>query len=205
MIEGELGRACPDCPLHVPIVANFIARDVVERVRALGSNRCYEILERAAGWLVQKHEGLTIYEGINGRPYTPQEKDAIGGETGFAAASACPFAKADATCGLGGLCNEVEWFHNASRRAYIFLPSALMLGLAPDAYREMVRAHRVADAKVGWLTRNAQLPATHVWDQDGAFVVPHEAGLTWVENPTKKEADPELAQRQETALAYRTE
>lgn len=204
-IGREPGYSCPECPAKVPIVANFLAQDVVNRVRVFASDHKYRLLERAFAWLAAPVAGATIYEGINGRPYTAQEKDAIGGETGYVAATGCPFALTNGGCDLGGYCTPAEWQHNTGRRLYLFLPTALAMGLAQGFYRDFVTRHQIADAKIAWLTRNVSLPQTHIWNQNGPLIVPHETGLTWVESPGKVEPDPEVRERQKRVLAQAVE
>ena len=111
-------------------------------------------LQAALAGVVARHEGLSLYAGINGRPYAGGEAAAIARDVPVVAGLPCPFATATGECLIGGVPPS-----RSRRGPYGWLPTWVATLWAKDDYRELVRAGAVADAKVALLSRNAGLAA----------------------------------------------
>ncbi len=161
-----MARLCPDCPT-VPVVSQRLADVVTKR---LPVSRQAAVLIAAMAWLVERHVGLTLYEGINGRPYTDTEKDAIGAETGLVAGLPCPFVS-EKGCTLGGLGAGYSIIKDSGRPPYAWLPVWITRAYALADYRILVRHRNIADAKVALLTRNS----VFYTKEDAGKIMPAEA------------------------------
>lgn len=140
---------CPGCPT-VPVVSKELGTKVLARKPQKTQERC---LVRAMAWLMERHEGLAIYAGICGRPYTNDEKNAIATETGAVSGLPCPLLDGEG-CVLGGLGPHYNSHEEFFRRPYAFLPAVIAKTYDPDGLYALMRRGVIADAKVALLTRN---------------------------------------------------
>ena len=147
-------RTCRGCPARVPIVSTGLAQAVAGRVPPLARQG---ILDRAIGWLTDHHPGLTLTEGIVGRPYTVAERVAIAGDLWAVERTPCPFATHLGCC-LGGLTDDAGWARDARRTDLRWLPSALVRIWDNGVLQSLARAHLIADAKLAGLTRHGDFP-----------------------------------------------
>jgi hypothetical protein len=144
------GVSCPGCPI-VPVVSKQLATTVLARKPKPIKERC---LVRALGWLTERHEGLEMYAGICGRPYTNDEKNAIAVDTGAVSGLSCPLYEPDG-CVLGGLGPHYNPHEEALRgQPYAFLPAVIAKTYDHDGLYTLIRRGVIADAKVALLTRN---------------------------------------------------
>jgi len=147
--------AVEQCPCaYVPVVSVALAG------RFLGNmapERRLPALLAAMAWLTARHPGLSLYEGINGRPYTDAEKDAIAHETGVVLNLPCPFHTEAGGCLLGGLPTSYNRAEEAGKAPYGWLPTLVARTWAREEFRRLVQEGAVADAKVANLTRNEAL------------------------------------------------
>lgn len=142
-------KHCPGCP-GVPVVSKALATRVLSRVpRELRP----QALQRAMEWLTRQHEGITLYLGIHGRPYTNIEKDAIAVETSAVSSLPCPFVL-EGGCIIGGLGPHYNRVEEMKKPPYGWLPTFVALTWDTEGYRGLVKAQSIADAKVCELTRN---------------------------------------------------
>jgi hypothetical protein len=141
---------CPGCPT-VPVVSRELGAKVLARKSQKTKEQC---LVRAMAWLTERHEGIGIYAGICGRPYTNDEKNAIATETGAVSGLPCPFLEGD-QCVLGGLGPHYNPHEEGLRgQPYAFLPAVIAKTYDPDGLYALMRHGVIADAKVALLTRN---------------------------------------------------
>jgi len=144
------GNRCPGCPT-VPVVSKELGTRVLGRKSQGIRERC---LVRAMAWLTERHEGLDVYAGICGRPYTNDEKNAIATETGAVSGLPCPLLEGD-HCVLGGLGPHYNPYEESLRgQPYAFLPAVIAKDYDPDGLYALIRRGVIADAKVALLTRN---------------------------------------------------
>ena len=144
---------CNNCPT-VPIVSSHLTAQVL---RGKAKETWGKALIASMSWLLERHPGLEIYEGINGRPYTIEERSTIALETGLVERLGCPL-RTETGCILGGLGPHYNPGDEAKRGPYVFLPTAIARMLAPNELKNLVASCAVADAKVMVLTRNSSLP-----------------------------------------------
>jgi len=144
------GIRCPGCPT-VPVVSRKLGTKVLVRKPEKAKERC---LVRAMAWLTERHEGIEVYAGICGRPYTNDEKNAIATETGAVSGLPCPLLEGD-ECVLGGLGPRYNPHEEALRgQPYAFLPAVIAKTYDADGLYALIRRGVIADAKVALLTRN---------------------------------------------------
>jgi len=143
------GDTCPGCPV-VPVVSKHLATAVLARKAKLTKERCSV---RAFQWLTERHEGLEMYAGICGRPYTSEEKNAIALDTGAVSGLSCPLFEPDG-CVLGGLGPHYNRAEEMGKQPYGWLPTLIAATYDPVGFRELVKRGAVADAKTALLTRN---------------------------------------------------
>lgn len=140
---------CPNCP-QVPVVSLSLANAVLKHIPEVER---IPAVQAAFQWLTARHEGLSLYVGINGRYYTREEKDAIALETQAVAETPCPFF-ASSGCMIHGLGPHYNRIEETGKAAYSWLPTLMARGWALDEYRVLVKAKAIADAKIALLTRN---------------------------------------------------
>ena len=141
---------CPGCPV-VPVVSKRLAMAVLAKKPPQVKEQC---LVRAMQWLTERHEGIDMYEGICGRPYTNDERNTVALDTGAVSGLSCPFYEPD-NCVLGGLGSHYNPHEESLRgQPYGWLPTLVAVAYDPDGYRELVQRQAVADAKVTLLARN---------------------------------------------------
>ncbi len=145
---------CPQCP-RVPIVSQYIT---ICLLRSMNQAQRQAVLISSMAWLLERHPGLVLYEGINGRPYTSDEQRAIALETGLVEELPCPFQGTDGLCTINGLGPHFNQAEEPGRPPFVFLPTAIVRMLAPNELRHLVQAQTIADAKLMLLTRNVNLP-----------------------------------------------
>jgi hypothetical protein len=141
---------CPNCPT-VPVVSLQLADKVL---KAIPEQRRHRALLAAMEWLVTKHPGLNLYEGIHGRAYTKTERDAIAVETGAVCGLTCPLYTEKGGCLIGGLGCNYNHSNEMGKLPYGWLPTLLARAWALNDYRQAVILRAVADAKVTLLNRN---------------------------------------------------
>jgi len=141
--------SCASCPSPTPVVSLGLSRRVVESVP---EEHRLRLFIKALEWLVTRHEGLTVYLGVNGRPYTQEERVAIAKETQAVRVLPCPFMEGE-TCLLDRL-PLYEFGDEVQKPPYLFLPTAVAKLIDEETLREVVRRKEVADAKVALLSRN---------------------------------------------------
>ena len=142
--------SCPNCPGQVPVISLALANEILDRIP---KERRDTILRATFDWLCEKHPGLTFYEGINGRGYTDEEKDAIGLEHGVVAELPCPYHHNDA-CLIGGLGPKYMEAQEVGKSPYGWLPTLVAMSWGKSAFKHLVIGREIADAKVSLLTRN---------------------------------------------------
>lgn len=144
---------CKGCPTSVPVVSDELATHLAIM---MPDDVRHKTCEASLAWLVTRHEGLSIYLGINGRGYTPEERNLIAGETPAVASLPCPYydKTAKSGCILGGLGRRYSKRQEANKAPYGWLPTMLMRRLDPQALKTLVKSKEIADAKVTMLTRN---------------------------------------------------
>ncbi len=142
-------QACFTCP-QVPAISEELAHRFIQR---LSEDEKWPALMLALAWLVERHEGLQLYEGITGRPYTVEEKDRIGAETGYVAAAICPYFVGPEECRVRRLCSDPPVEADRLRQRFFWLPTAVARSLAKEQFHTLVADGHVADAKVAILTR----------------------------------------------------
>ena len=140
---------CPNCPT-VPVVSDQLAERIVQGWPEELRGRAIRL---AIEWLTTRHPGLSLYEGISGRPYSREEKDRIAVETAAVAALPCPF-HSEGGCAIGSLGPDFNRVEETAKAPYGWLPTLVARWCDRDGYRGLVRARAVADAKVALLTRN---------------------------------------------------
>lgn len=143
---------CPNCPT-VPVVSWRLAQRVLANV-PLGQRPGLAVA--ALEWLTARHEGLNLFEGINGRPYEEFERDLIALEVGIVENLPCPFWRAN-DCLLGGLGEHFNYTEEAGKPPYGWLPALVATFYDRNTYRELVKRGAVADAKIALVTRNELL------------------------------------------------
>ena len=147
---------CSGCPTNVPVVSQELACHLVV---LMPLDKRTRVAVKAMEWLVERHEGLSLYEGVNGRQYTTEERNAIALETPVVAALPCPFYAPDklGRCVVGGLGKRYNSRDELGKAPYGFLPAMLMRMIDRPGYRTLVQSRTVADAKVAMVTRNEGL------------------------------------------------
>ena len=87
------------CPAggYVPVVSRQKGLEILD---AIPPERREMMLVRAMTWLLAKHEGVELYAGILGRPYTDDEKHTIALDVGAVSVSPCPFLRGDGGCAV---------------------------------------------------------------------------------------------------------
>lgn len=141
---------CPNCPGPVPVVSQSLAQKLISQIP---ETKRPGILIATFEWLTRKDEGLTIYEGINGRPYTDREKDIIAMEHGIVAELPCPYHTPNG-CMLGGLGPHYNRIEETGKAPYGWLPTLVAKFLDRRTLLELARKRQIADAKISLLTRN---------------------------------------------------
>lgn len=140
---------CPNCP-QVPVVSVILASRVLKRVPEVER---IAAAQAAFQWLTERHAGISIYAGINGRRYTGEEKDAIALDTQAVAETPCPFLTGSG-CMISGLGPHYNNIEETGKAPYGWLPALVSREWALNEYRILVKAGRIADAKIALLTRN---------------------------------------------------
>jgi hypothetical protein len=148
---GGALMACGDCPNVVPVVSEALAHQIVSR---LDKQQAIPAELAALQWLVTRHEGLAIYWGIHGRPYTHFEQDAIALETEAASGLPCPFYEVPQGCLLNGLGPYFNRVSETGHQHYGWLPTMVARLLCRDTFRDLVAHQQIADVKVAFLSRN---------------------------------------------------
>lgn len=143
--------ACPNCPNEVPVVSEKLAKQIVSR---LDKQQRIAAELAALQWLVTRHEGLSIYWGIHGRPYTHFEQDAIALETAATSVLPCPFYEVPQGCILWGLGSYFNRVSETGHKHYGWLPTMVARLLCRDTFLDLVAHQQVADVKVAFLSRN---------------------------------------------------
>lgn len=143
------GNRCPGCPT-VPVVSKELGTKVLARKPQKTQEQC---LVRAMAWLTERHEGIEMYAGICGRPYTSAERNAIAVDTGAVSGLSCPLYEPDG-CVLEGLGPHYNAHEEGLRHPYVFLPAVIAKTYDPDGLYALIRRGVIADAKVALLTRN---------------------------------------------------
>ncbi len=141
---------CPSCPGPVPVISQSLAAQVIGKIPELQRPA---ILIATFEWLTRKDQGLTIYEGIIGRPYTNKEKDTIALEHGIVAELPCPYHTPDG-CMLGGLGPHYNRIEETAKAPYGWLPTLVAKFLDRATLKDLARRRQIADAKISLLTRN---------------------------------------------------
>jgi len=141
--------SCLTCPTPVPIVSLRIAKLTASLIP---QDKRLKVMYHALEWLVTRHEGLTLYLGVNGRNYTNDEKVAISKELGTVQVLSCPFLEGD-NCILDRLPPAYTLANECGKSPYLWLPTAMAKLVDEDTLREVVNRKEVADAKVAMLTR----------------------------------------------------
>lgn len=155
---------CPGCPTFVPLVSKRLADGVAARLKVLGwadprgalATRL-DILGVCLDWLVAPIAGLRMGRGIVGRPYTREEKDAIGAEVHRLEVLPCPFAVGGG-CLLGGYCATGQMRQEAKEAQWGWLPSLLAAAIDVQSVKDAVKRGLVADAKIALMTRRWDFP-----------------------------------------------
>jgi len=140
---------CPHCP-QVPVVSEVCAS---RRLHRLAEYKVQRALLLAMQWLTERHAGLKLYEGIQGRQYTNYEKDRIAVETGLVEPLDCPLWQRG-ECVIGGLGMEYTRRRELGRGPYGWLPTLIAKFYDRDGFRSLIKQGAIADVKVALLTRN---------------------------------------------------
>lgn len=115
------------------------------------------IVDRAVAWLTEQHPGLTLYAGIIGRMYAPDERIAVAADLWAVERTPCPF-HGPLGCTLGGLTDAMGWRREAKRTDLVWLPSALVRIWDNGLLRALAREHAIADAKLAGFTQHGDFP-----------------------------------------------
>lgn len=147
--RAEQPYKCPNCPT-VPVVSVRLAEQLFEEMPPAERQKA---LVLAMEWLCQKHEGLALYNGVNGREYTNEEKKAISYEASTVAGLPCPFWRAS-RCSLRGLGPHYNRTEEAQSEPYGWLPVLVARVLDRPQLILLASEGAIADAKIALLTRN---------------------------------------------------
>lgn len=150
---------CRDCP-NVPIVSYPAGLAVCARLLMLSGKQRAAVIDASVDWLTHKHDGLELYEGIAGRPYTDAEKDLIGVEAPVVASLLCPYVVGN-DCLIGGLGVGFTAEREAGHLQYFWLPTFIVRHFRRPLLAALVELKRIADAKIAALTRNRELDQRH--------------------------------------------
>ena len=143
---------CSRCPGPVPVMSVALARRILAQVPELQRPK---ILIASFEWLCGKDEGIRIYEGITGRPYTDREKDAIALDQGVVAGLPCPYHTPNG-CMLGELGPQYNARDEHQKAPYGWLPTLVAREWDRATLTDMAKRREIADAKISLLTRNAE-------------------------------------------------
>lgn len=167
-VTAPVARFCPNCPNKVPVVSPELVKRIVER---LSPAERLVACNRAALWILTRHPGLTVYEGVHGRAYHPDEQLMIALEVGIVAETPCPF-HSEMGCCLGGCATQREWAREPSVGHYLFLPNGILRLLEGPAVVRMLARHVIADAKTAGLTRTSGFAKFGLPTPEGALTLP---------------------------------
>ncbi len=158
---------CRSCPSPIPTVSLRLAADIANKIP---ERHQMKVILPAVNWLLERHEGLSFYHGIHGRPYTNEEKVAIADDTTAIEWLTCPYCvrsedihiHKDGSCILESINPNIRIFRDSEFRdangqgQFMWLPAALVRALDKDLLRELVSSKDIADAKVTILTRDEE-------------------------------------------------
>lgn len=150
-------RICRFCPKAVPIVSDDLARAIAARFNPTVQKDLAYLCTR---WLLERHEGLTLYQGLRGESLAPDERLAVAEEVGLVARLPCPFV-VNGWCALGGCSAQPGWVREElkeHKEQFGFLPAMLLRVLDPETLRYLTQSHQIADAKVTGLWRRSGFP-----------------------------------------------
>ena len=140
---------CPNCPT-VPIVSVRLATKIFP---AMSSQKRMKALLASFEWLTKRDEGLSLYNGVNGREYTNDEKKAISFEASTVAGFQCPFWSGK-SCSIGGLGPHYNRVEETQAGQYGWAPLLLARELDRQQLKELASRCAIADAKIALLSRN---------------------------------------------------
>ena len=135
---------------NVPCVTEYDANLVARR---LTREQGQKVMVKAMEWLLAGNTSLHMYQGIQGRPYTKEEKTAISREQDAVASLKCPFVGEDGSCLVGGVPDSTALADKRFRPKYGWLPTLIARTIDIEIVRAMGRCRAVADAKLALLER----------------------------------------------------
>lgn len=145
---------CPPCQYTVPAVSPGLVAEALERL--LPTQRT-AILVSTLAWLIERHDGLQMFEGITGRPYTNEEKKQIAFDQSAVESLPCPYHEGE-KCLIGGLGPKFTYAQEYDKGPYGWLPTLVARALDIVTFRELCKRHFIADAKIALMTRTTEFP-----------------------------------------------
>jgi hypothetical protein len=151
LVHGN-GASCGTCPGRVPVVLRIEAECLIANNVAVLTNA----REASLRWLISKHDGIQMYEGITNRPYTREEKARLAGETEIIRTATCPYSENN-TCilhtkPLRCLCSDVSSHESRLRQVsplvpdYGPLPTYIVAKLDKSELLSLIQSGEVPDA-----------------------------------------------------------